>query len=144
MIKARRDQYLPSAFPCDVSFSRLSASSSPTTTTTMSSPPSHDADSPPPALESPALQRLQSLLRQPLRISINDGRIFLGSFAGTDKPLNLLLTNAEEYRIGATEVPEGRYVGQVLIPWKIVTKVEAATQGGAGEPVEMTSDSMYL
>ncbi|TEB26326.1 hypothetical protein FA13DRAFT_1576845, partial [Coprinellus micaceus] len=70
------------------------------------------------------LQRLQSFLRQPLRISIGDGRIFLGTFAGTDKPLNLLLANAEEYRIGVTEV-EGRYVGQVLIPWRLVTKVEA-------------------
>ncbi len=79
----------------------------------------------------PALRRLESLLRHVLRISVNDGRIFIGTFAGTDKPLNILLINAEEYRIGLTENPSGRFVGQIMIPWKIVTKVEA--QGDAAD-----------
>ena len=103
--------------------------------------PSLADQSPPPDLETPALQRLQSFLRQPLRISINDGRIFLGTFAGTDKPLNILLANTEEYRIGATEEVEGRYVGQVLIPWRLVKKVEAAGQGRAGA---RDDESMYM
>ncbi|KAL4260146.1 Sm domain-containing protein [Pleurotus pulmonarius] len=60
----------------------------------------------------PALRRLESLLRHVLRISVNDGRIFI-----------------EEYRIGLNENPSGRFVGQIMIPWKIVTKVEA--QGDA-------------
>ncbi|KAJ3545551.1 hypothetical protein NMY22_g2396 [Coprinellus aureogranulatus] len=107
------------------------------------SPPLRD-DTPPPDLESPALQRLQSLLRQPLRISINDGRIFLGTFAGTDKPLNILLANAEEYRIGHSEELAGRYVGQILIPWKLVTKVEAAGQGGSVGSSGRDSEAMYL
>lgn len=83
---------------------------------------------PPPPLEGSSLDRMQSYLRQPLRISINDGRVFLGTFAGTDKPLNILLTNAEEYRIGMGQMLEGRFVGQILIPWKLVTKVEAQAQ----------------
>ena len=54
----------------------------------------------------------------------------MGIFAGTDKPLNIILINAEEYRISQNaeqkvEVIEaGRYVGQVLLPWKMIVKVE--------------------
>jgi len=49
--------------------------------------------------QTPAIAKLQSLLRQFIRISIFDGRIFIGTFAGTDKLLNIILTNAEEYRL---------------------------------------------
>lgn len=70
-------------------------------------------------------QVLGTLLRSVLRITITDGRIFIGTFAGTDQPLNVLLVNAEEYRVGLNECADGRYVGQVLIPWKFVVSVEA-------------------
>jgi len=50
-------------------------------------------------LQTPAIVKLQSLLRQFIRISIFDGRIFIGTFTGTDKLLNIILTNAEEYRL---------------------------------------------
>lgn len=72
--------------------------------------------------------RLKALLRRVLRITISDGRIFLGTFAGTDQPLNILLINAEEYRLGTEEHPDGRYIGQIVIPWKLVLKVEAELQ----------------
>jgi small nuclear ribonucleoprotein (snRNP)-like protein len=72
----------------------------------------------------PALLRLQALLQKIVRVKISDGRIFIGSFAGTDQPLNILVTNAEEYRPGLEEGADGRYVGQVVIPWKLVKKVE--------------------
>ena len=49
--------------------------------------------------QTPTIVRLQSLLCQFIRISISDGRIFIGTFAGTDKLLNIILTNAEEYRL---------------------------------------------
>jgi small nuclear ribonucleoprotein (snRNP)-like protein len=68
---------------------------------------------------------LRRLLQQPLRVTVLDGRIFLGTFVGTDQPLNILLANAEEYRIGPSENPNGRYVGQVMIPWRLVVKAEA-------------------
>jgi small nuclear ribonucleoprotein (snRNP)-like protein len=68
---------------------------------------------------------LRRLLQQPLRVTVLDGRIFLGTFVGTDKPLNILLANAEEYRIGPSENPNGRYVGQVMIPWRLVVRAEA-------------------
>ncbi|KAF7323882.1 Sm domain-containing protein [Mycena kentingensis (nom. inval.)] len=82
---------------------------------------------------SEAVARLQSLLTSTLRITVSDGRVFIGSFAGTDQPLNILLLNADEYRIGAAaeENPDGRYVGQVLIPWKIVVKAEVHAGGRA-------------
>ncbi|KAF8811396.1 hypothetical protein BYT27DRAFT_7253091 [Phlegmacium glaucopus] len=44
-------------------------------------------------------EALQSFLQRLLRITAIDNRISLGAFAGTDKPLNLILKNAEEYRI---------------------------------------------
>ncbi|KAF8797767.1 hypothetical protein BYT27DRAFT_7124781, partial [Phlegmacium glaucopus] len=70
---------------------------------------------------------LQSFLQRLLRITTIDSRIFLGTFAGTDKPI---LINAEEYRISQGPAQRvklnenGRYVGQVLLPWKMIVKVE--------------------
>jgi len=91
------------------------------------------ASSPQPShSSSPALHRLKALLRQTLRITTTDGRVFIGSFVGTDQPLNILLINTEEFRIGQDENPDGRYVGQVLIPWKLVVMVEAQDGGGDG------------
>ena len=77
-----------------------------------------------------ALDSLRSILQQVLRITTVDSRIFMGIFAGTDKPLNIILINAEEYRISqnsgqkAEVIDDGRYVGQVLLPWKMIEKVE--------------------
>jgi len=67
---------------------------------------------------------MKAFLHQLLRITAKDGRIFIGTFAGTDKPLNVILINAEEYRIGPDQ-DDGRYVGQVMLPWKYIVKVEA-------------------
>ncbi len=82
-----------------------------------------------PSMQSPAIHRLIELLRQVLRITINDGRVYLGMFAGTDKLLNILLVNAEEYRTGQDGVV-GRFVGQVLVPWRLVVKVESQNHVG--------------
>ena len=84
------------------------------------------------------LDRLKALLRRVVRLTISDGRIFLGNFAGTDKPLNLLLINAEEYRVG---LEEGRYVGQVVIPWRLIVKVEAEV---LEDPSTQSHRSIYL
>ncbi|KAJ6573799.1 hypothetical protein DFH09DRAFT_915862 [Mycena vulgaris] len=78
-----------------------------------------------------AVERLKGLLCENLRVTITDGRVFIGSFAGTDQPLNILLLNTDEFRLGPDENPDGRYVGQVLIPWKLVVKAEVQT-GGSG------------
>lgn len=87
-----------------------------------------------------SLDTLQSFLRQLLRITIVDGRVFLGTFAGTDKPLNIILINAEEYCIfqnpglqRAKFNEDGRYVGQVLLPWKMIVKVEVYERHSAME-----------
>lgn len=87
---------------------------------------------PPVATTSAPIQRLKTLLRQTLRVVISDDRIFVGTFVGTDKQLNILLFSAEEYRVGpeAQEMrplyahAESRLVGQVMIPWRLVKKVE--------------------
>ncbi|KAF5361661.1 hypothetical protein D9758_007321 [Tetrapyrgos nigripes] len=76
-------------------------------------------------LASDPIRALHSLLRSTLRITVTDGRIFLGAFVGTDKPMNILLTETEEFRLGPGENPNGRFVGQVMIPWKMITKIEA-------------------
>ncbi|KAJ4485354.1 hypothetical protein J3R30DRAFT_1346585 [Lentinula aciculospora] len=81
-----------------------------------------------------ATAELRQLLSSTLRITVVDGRIFLGSFIGTDQPMNILLTDTEEYRIESSEAGKndreessstsGRFVGQILIPWKIIQKIE--------------------
>ena len=95
---------------------------------------------------STALEALQSFLQQLLRITTIDGRIFLGTFAGTDKPLNIILINAEEYRISQLKDDEnGRYVGQVLLPWKMIVKVELYDRDGAMEKERRDrGDNIYL
>jgi N-alpha-acetyltransferase 38, NatC auxiliary subunit len=77
-----------------------------------------------------ALDSLRSLIQQVLRITTVDSRIFIGTFAGTDRPLNIILINAEEYRISqspgqkAKVIENGRRVGKVVLPWKMIAKVE--------------------
>lgn len=83
--------------------------------------------------EAPSISHLKSLLRETLRITTNDGRIFIGTFAGTDRPLNVILINTEEYRIGPEASRNGRYVGQIVTPWKCIVKIEAAGQADPNE-----------
>ena len=90
----------------------------------------------------PAIQRLKDLLRETLRVSILDGRIFLGTFVGTDQPLNILLINTEEFRLGPEENKGGRYIGQIMIPWRLVVKVEA--QGRRGSDGKDVVSSIYF
>ena len=82
-----------------------------------------------PTTDTPAVNALRSLLRQTLRITILDGRIFLGTFAGTDKLLNVLLVSTDEFVLPqasrAYANPDGRFVGLVQIPWRLVVKIEA-------------------
>ena len=72
-----------------------------------------------------SLSAVQGLLNDTLRVTVTDGRIFLGTFVGTDSELNILLLNTDEFRLGPNENPNGRFVGQVMIPWRLVNKVEA-------------------
>ncbi|TDL22332.1 hypothetical protein BD410DRAFT_257345 [Rickenella mellea] len=84
------------------------------------------------------LTRLKSLLTKPLRITISDGRTFIGSFMCTDQQRNTILTNTEEFRFrddgkGGRESGLGRYVGMVMIPWKLVRRVEMEYSGLVGD-----------
>lgn len=82
---------------------------------------------PPVPADTPAVTRLRQLLGRTIKVGIQDSRIFLGTFACTDKALNIVLANTYEYRPSeATEDgnPPGRYVGMVMIPWKYVQDVE--------------------
>jgi len=95
--------------------------------------------------EEASLSRLKALLGHIMRITTTDGRIFIGTLAGTDKPLNLILINAEEYRISGPQAKPGssRHVGQVIFPWKVVAKVEAHTQQKEVKE-QQTHDDWYL
>lgn len=116
----------------------------------MSSPPV--ATKPLPVRTTPPtenVEQLKALLRKTLRVSVTDGRVFLGTFAGTDKQLNILLINTDEYRVGpdaGSDGLDGRYVGQVMIPWRLVVRVECHAGGestrGAGY-LDSDEDSMY-
>ncbi|TBU54006.1 hypothetical protein BD310DRAFT_936960 [Dichomitus squalens] len=95
------------------------------------------------------VERLQALLRKTLRVSVTDGRVFLGTFAGTDKQLNILLINTDEYRLGpdaGSDGLDGRYVGQVMIPWRLVVRVETNAEGEhtrSSSYRDSDEDSMY-
>ena len=64
---------------------------------------------------------------------------------GTDKQLNILLVSTDEFRIGSDAVngnPDGRFVGQVMIPWRLVRRVEApSTREGMQIPAEDVAGS---
>ncbi|KAL4065765.1 hypothetical protein V8B97DRAFT_2010080 [Scleroderma yunnanense] len=75
--------------------------------------------------ESPAIAAVKELFNQTLRVSTTDNRVFLGTFVGTDQQLNLLFVNTEEFILRQPFDPNGRYVGQVMIPWRMIKQVEA-------------------
>ncbi|KAJ8079545.1 hypothetical protein PM082_011132 [Marasmius tenuissimus] len=116
-------------------------------------------------VEKKSITSLRSLLNQFLRISIADGRILLGSFLGTDQALNLLLMNTEEFRLlkvdGRTaqstllsdwdgrlsegmelENPSGRYIGQIVVPWKHIVKIEV--HGREDRTAMAYRDGLYI
>ncbi|CDO71764.1 hypothetical protein BN946_scf184920.g48 [Trametes cinnabarina] len=74
----------------------------------MSSPPVATV-SPRPRTTQPTinLEKLQGMLKQTLRVTVTDGRIFIGTFAGTDKQLNILLISTDEYRVGPDAGADG-------------------------------------
>ncbi|KAI0825363.1 hypothetical protein BC628DRAFT_1374763 [Trametes gibbosa] len=114
----------------------------------MSSPPVATATHAPRTTQPTAnVERLKGLLKQTLRISVGDGRIFIGTFAGTDKQLNILLINADEYRRGpdaGPDGPEGRYVGQIMVPWRLIVCVELRTDSQPAQRYRDSDDeSMY-
>ncbi len=71
-----------------------------------------------------ALAMLRSTLNQFYRITIQDGRIFIGCFVCIDKGKNMVLANTEEFLPGAADKTKGRFVGLVMIPWRWVVKAE--------------------
>lgn len=69
------------------------------------------------------VQELSSYLSKTLRIAIQDGRGFVGTFACIDREKNIVLTNTEEYPpIHSTDGP--RFVGLIMVPWRWVVSVE--------------------
>lgn len=96
------------------------------------------------------VKQLRALLRATLKVSVKDGRTFVGTFAGTDKQLNIILVSTDEYRAGPDASSDGgsRYVGQVMIPWRLVVRVETRDLSGADDgwgetPRESDEESMY-
>ncbi|KDQ54994.1 hypothetical protein JAAARDRAFT_134682 [Jaapia argillacea MUCL 33604] len=85
-----------------------------------------------------SITRLKGLLRRLLRVSTIDGRVFLGTFVGTDDSLNVILISTEEFVINQGEGPTGRFVGQVMIPWRLVVAVEAQ-----GSDADSDNDALY-
>ncbi|KAF8814105.1 hypothetical protein BYT27DRAFT_7250362 [Phlegmacium glaucopus] len=92
-----------------------------------------------------ALQSLQQLLR------ITTSHILLGTSAGTDKTLNIILINAGEYPISQGPAQRvklnenGRDVGQVMLPWKMIIKVEVYERSDTTERGRRNiGDHIYL
>lgn len=74
----------------------------------------------------PRVDAVKALLNQVLRISTTEGRIFIGTFVCVDKQKNIILANTDEYRVGGS--PQGRYVTMVMLPWRLIEKVEASVE----------------
>lgn len=94
--------------------------------------------------EPESIQLLKSLLRATLRISVADGRLFIGTFVGTDKAMNVLLVNTDEFRLGVDENPDGRFVGQILVPWELVKKVEAQGDATGSDGLDGKGNGLYI
>ena len=94
------------------------------------------APTPPAPADTPAVAKLRQLLGRTVKVGIQDSRIFLGTFACTDKALNIVLANTYEYRPSEAAEdgnPPGRYVGMVMIAWKYVRDVELQIEFGESE-----------
>ncbi|TPX59142.1 hypothetical protein PhCBS80983_g02671 [Powellomyces hirtus] len=68
-------------------------------------------------------EKLQSMLNQRIRISITDGRVFIGYFMCIDKGRNVILASTEEFKDD-----ERRFVGLIMIPGAHLTKVEVEAE----------------
>ncbi|KAL5341235.1 hypothetical protein BJX70DRAFT_395958 [Aspergillus crustosus] len=96
--------------------------------------------------ENQAVQYLESLIGQTLRVHATDSRIFVGLFKCTDATRNIILANTHEYRYPTTaavrdvasnaapESPEetpnfkvnmtSRFIGLVVVPGQHITRIE--------------------
>ena len=86
-----------------------------------------------------AIRNLKSILRGTLRIITHDDRAFIGTFVGTDKSLNILLVSTEEFRLSpGEENSSGRYVGQVMVPWRLIESIglQVSNDSNAGAYTE--------
>ncbi|KJE89411.1 hypothetical protein CAOG_00885 [Capsaspora owczarzaki ATCC 30864] len=88
------------------------------------------ADAASPELSAATLQ-LQPYLGKFMRLTMSDGRIVTGRFVGTDRELNLVMSEGEEtqqLRVGGGDQeftrPIYRKVGLVIAPGNHVTKIE--------------------
>lgn len=87
-----------------------------------------------------SVKELKGLLRRTLRVTTTDGRIFIGTFVGTDTQLNILLASTDEFRLAPLDSVnlDGRFVGLVMIPRRLVIKIEVhggrnTSEGRRGE-----------
>lgn len=60
---------------------------------------------------------------------------------GTDQLLNIILVNTEEYILGNEA---SRFVGQVMLPWRLVLHVEAFDQQNTSNGKAKDDRSMYI
>ncbi|KAJ3023938.1 hypothetical protein HKX48_009146 [Thoreauomyces humboldtii] len=98
---------------------------------------------------SKSLQRLQSFLNERMRVTISDGRVFIGYFMCIDSARNLILSSSEEFKDGGfvekvdggrNTLPdelnlvhqsfseERRFVGLIMIPGQHLVKAEVAAE----------------
>ena len=95
--------------------------------------------------DTPAIAAVRDLLKETVRILTSDNRVFIGTFVGTDQLLNILLINTEEY-ILETDTQTGRFVGQVMVPWRLVIQIGALhkSHDGKGKRREQNGGGLYI
>ena len=89
----------------------------------------------------PAIAAVRDLLKKTVRILTSDNRVFIGTFVGTDQLLNILLMK-QTPRHWQT----GRFVGHVMVPWRLVIQVGAfhRSHDGKGKRREQNGGGLYI
>ncbi|KAI9090075.1 hypothetical protein DFS34DRAFT_585279 [Phlyctochytrium arcticum] len=80
------------------------------------------------APETELVKQLRQYLNARSRVTISDGRKFVGNFVCIDKGRNMILSFAEEFH---PDTVEGRFVGLIMIPGNHLMKVELENPDGA-------------
>lgn len=60
---------------------------------------------------------------------------------GTDQLLNIILVNTEEHILGNDS---SRFVGQIMLPWRLVLHVEAFDQQNPSKSKARDNGTLYI
>lgn len=78
---------------------------------------------------------IHSWLGRTLRVTINDGRVFIGTFKCLDCFHNIILDNCIEFQKVAQDREENKFIGLAMLPGKSIASVWIETPPSPSPPV---------